>query len=65
MPIGGNQVKMAPILTKKVGVTCDNPNADRTWVIAMIVLLFLWGAALGIIAWVTCKFCKDKFWLNE
>jgi len=66
MPIGNFTVTMAPVLTKKVGVTCENGGyPDRTWIIAMIVLLFLWGALLGLIAWITCKCCKDKFWTNE
>jgi hypothetical protein len=47
------------------GANCATGKQDRVWVAVFIVLLILWGAALLILALITCKCCKGTFWENE
>jgi len=58
-------VYMEPALSKIPGADCSTGKANRVWVVVFIVLLILWGIAFGILAWVTCKCCKETFWTNE
>lgn len=53
-------------LNKVEGVDCETGTVDRSWVIAFIVLLFLWGLMFGLIWLVTCKIesCHEKVRLN-
>jgi len=50
-------------LKKEGGSGCGGPG-DRGWVIAFIVIVFLWGAGLGLFALITCKIdsCYSMWW---
>jgi hypothetical protein len=63
--IGAQNASMTYSLVRDPSKSCNTGYFDRSWVIAAIVLLFLFGAALLAIALISFRHCRERFWTNE